>query len=295
MLSLPAHLLGLLSALSAAASWGGGDFAGGLANRRYHSFVVLALTCSTGTVLLILLAILRGEWSVSVHDAAWAVAAGLSGGVGLVALFRGLALGSAAVVSSVAGVVGVIVPVIAGAFLEGLPGVSKFAGFLLGVAGIWLVTRSGGSAPDIVPRPAHLAGSGASNRPLPLAFSAGLGFGLFFVLIAQVEPRQVFAPLVVSKATQALCGIGLMLACRLRLTGAAGLPAALASGVLDVGGNVFFLIASRLTSLAAASVLVSMYPVGTVLLSRLVLKEHVTVRQWLGVALCVGAIALIAL
>jgi drug/metabolite transporter (DMT)-like permease len=293
VLSLPAQFLGILSALSAAASWGGGDFAGGLANRRNHSFVVLMLTSSTGMVLLILLALLSGERGVSQHDAVWAVAAGLAGGVGLVALFRGLALGNSAVVSSVSGVVGVVVPVIAGALLEGFPGVEKYAGFGLGVAGIWLVTRTAGPIETPTARPEHLSGSGPFNQPLTLAFIAGVGFGLFFVLIAQVEDGQVFAPLVVSKVTQALAGLVLVLVLRLRPS-RLGLPAALASGVMDVGGNVFFLISTQLTRLDAASVLVSMYPVGTVLLSRIILKEHISARQWLGVGLCVVAIGLIA-
>lgn len=293
MLSLPAQFLGIISALSAAASWGGGDFAGGLATRRNHSFVVLMLTSSTGMVLLAVLALLSGERGVTPHDAGWAVAAGLAGGVGLVTLFRGLALGNSAVVSSVSGVVGVVVPVVAGALLEGFPGVEKYAGFSLGVAGIWLVTRSTGSNEAPADRPEHLAGSGPFNQPLTLAFIAGIGFGLFFVLIAQVEDGQVFAPLVVSKVTQAACGLGLVLALRLR-SNRLGLPAALASGVMDVGGNVFFLISTQLTRLDAASVLVSMYPVGTVLLSRFLLKEHIAARQWVGVGLCVGAIAMIA-
>lgn len=294
MLTLPAQILGILSSLAAAASWGGGDFAGGIATRRNHAFLVLAITGSTGMVLLTLLALITGETELTWRDGAWAVTAGIFGGVGLISLFRGLALGSAAVVSSISGVVGVMVPVIAGAFLEGLPNPWQFAGFLLGIAGIWLVTRSG-SVPEEAVSHTHPESGSAFSRPLVLAFTAGISFGLFFVLIAQVSPEAVFAPLAISKATQAAGGLALVLFLRIRMSDRGGIPAALLSGLLDVGGNTFFLLASKLTRLDAAAVLVSMYPVGTVLLSRIVLKERVSISQWLGVGLCVGAIALIAI
>jgi drug/metabolite transporter (DMT)-like permease len=295
VLTLPAQILGIFSSLAAAASWGGGDFAGGIATRRNHAFLVLAITGSTGMILLTALAIITGETQLTWRDGAWAVSAGIFGGVGLISLFQGLALGSAAVVSSISGVVGVVVPVIAGAFLEGLPSPWQFAGFLLGIAGIWMVTRSGPVSEAAVSQTHPERSGGPFSRPVVLAFTAGVSFGLFFVLIAQVSPEAVFAPLAISKATQAAGGLALVLFLRIRMSDRAGIPAALLSGLLDVGGNTFFLLASKLTRLDAASVLVSMYPVGTVLLSRMVLKERVSPYQWLGVALCVGAIALIAI
>ncbi len=70
---------------------------------------------------------------------------------------------------------------------------------------------------------------------------------------------------------------------------------ALISGTLDVVANAFFLFATKLTRLDIASVLASLYPMGTVLLSRWILKENITAAQWLGVTLSLGAIALITI
>ncbi len=187
MLSLPAQILGIFSSLGAAATWGAGDFAGGFATRRNHAFFVLAITASTGMAFMVLVTLLTNEPALNRADAAWAAAAGIFGGLGLVTLYQGLALGSAAVVSPIAGVVGAVVPVIAGAFLEGLPSPVQLAGFFLGFVSIWMVTRSSSASDKDISRKATDKRR-ASTLPIALAFTAGIGFGMFFVLIAQVSP-----------------------------------------------------------------------------------------------------------
>ena len=70
---------------------------------------------------------------------------------------------------------------------------------------------------------------------------------------------------------------------------------ALLAGMLDVGGNGFYLLVKNITSLHMAVVLASLYPASTVILAGFILKEKVSLRQWLGVGLCLRAIALITL
>jgi uncharacterized membrane protein len=61
-----------------------------------------------------------------------------------------------------------------------------------------------------------------------------------------------------------------------------------------VTGNLFFIIATREGALAIAAVLTSLYPVGTILLAKIFLKERIAISQNIGIVLAVGACALLA-
>ena len=72
------------------------------------------------------------------------------------------------------------------------------------------------------------------------------------------------------------------------------LPAMAGVGVLDMAGNGFFILAVQGGALAVAAVLSSLYPVMTVILAAVFLRERVTRTHAVGIALAVGAIACIA-
>lgn len=74
-----------------------------------------------------------------------------------------------------------------------------------------------------------------------------------------------------------------------------GLLLAMLGGFCDAGANVLILVGLRLGELSVMSVLVAMYPAGTILLAALVLRERIAPVQWLGLALALTAAGLLAL
>lgn len=275
--------LGILFALTSAMVWGSGDFSGGLATRRNSQFQVLALSALSGLLLLVLFAALWGEAWPSARGFVWAGLAGAAGALGIAALYRGLSQGNAATVAPTAAVLGAVLPVVFGILLEGWPSLTRLAGFGLAIPGLGLVSMT--SSP----------GGGPARQSFFLAVLAGVGFGGFFILIAQVEPGPVFTPLVVARSVALSIALLLLLARRTPLPALTANPIALLAGLLDAGGNIFYLLARQFTRLDVAAVLSSLYPAATVLLARLLLQETVSRPQALGALLCLLAAALIAL
>ncbi len=281
-------LLGSGLALAAALAWGSGDYAGGLASRRADPLRVVLVTALTGFLILFTLTLVRGETLPGLADIAWAASGGAAGAVGLVMLFRGLAVASAAVVAPTSAVVGAALPVVYGALASGVPGAPQLAGFGVGLAGIWLVARE--EEDD------HPSGrESATSRGLALGVLAGLGFGAFFVLIAQVRGEQLFAHLAVARgATLAVTLGALLVAQRGRLPSPRGVPLAWLAGLLDAAGNIFYLLAVQHTRVDIAAVLASLYPAATVLLAWSLSAQPIRREQWAGVGCCLVAVALIA-
>jgi drug/metabolite transporter (DMT)-like permease len=277
------QFFGILLALASALTWGGGDFAGGQATRKNSPYQVLLLTSAISLLLVLLLAVLWQESLPSPRNIMFALLAGISGAVGMATLFQGLAVGKSALIAPISGVVGAIIPMSIGFILAGLPGFVQIVGFGLAFMGIWLVTRS--NAED----------SSQTKDSIGLAVIAGIGFGGFFGLIAQIDAGQIFTPLIFVKIASILLALLILGRQKMSLPNPLTAPVALLAGGLDSGGNLFYLLATRYARLDTVAVLASLYPAGTVILSILLLKEKVTPWQWVGILACMIAIILITL
>lgn len=270
--------------LLAAVAWGSADFCGGLLGRHASVFGVVLLGLLAGIVAAAGVAILLGEPVPSTGDLAWSVAAGLAAGIGIISLYAGLASGSMSVVAPVAGVLSATVPVAVGMLTEGLPGPLVMAGIVMAIAAVVLVsTSSGGSV-------AGLLASGFG-----LAVMAGLGLGCFSALAAQITDGLVFGPLLVIRLTELAVVAAVALAGRRSVTMPARLAvAAAAVGLLDMTGNALFILAAQSGRLDIAAVLSALYPVATLILAAIVLREHPTRLHALGIVVAIAAIVLIA-
>ncbi|MGC9323948.1 MAG: EamA family transporter [Desulfomonilia bacterium] len=275
------HLFGVIFALTSAVSWGTGDFSGGVATRKQNQFQVLMLMTIPGIVILALISVAVSEPFPPLQDALWATSAGVCGALGIAALYRGLSLGHTATVAPTAAVIGAGLPVIFSSLYIDLPETPRFLGFLAAIIGIWFVSR---------PPDGQLRTSGPG---FVLAVLAGIGFGVFFILIAQVREGLVFGPLVFAKTASLVLACVLIVARGNRLPGLGSNPVAICAGVFDAGGNAFFMLAKQFTRLDVAAVVASMYPAVTVILASMILRETFGSTQWCGVALCMLAIALI--
>jgi uncharacterized membrane protein len=275
------HILGASLALIASLFFGGGDICGGIASRRSGAMQTLFTASLASVILLGGFTILRGETLPSILNIFWACLAGMCGLLGLIALFKGLASGKAAIVSPISGVVSASLPVAADILTQGMPNLYQTVGFVLALGGIWLVTQSSGAAKD------------ETRNGFWLGMVAGIFFGFFFIVLARIEQGGIFFPLMISKLTGFVTAFLIMISTRKSLPAVQKNPAAVISGVIDSLANALYLVSTHFTRLDVAAVLSSLYPAVTVFLSLIFLKEHVSRVQWAGVALCLAAIALI--
>jgi uncharacterized membrane protein len=288
---VPAELAVLVFGLLAAASWGAADFSGGLASRRVSALAVVLGSQVLGILVAAGSAIVRGEPPPGPADVGWAAAAGAGGGIALVAFYRGLAIGRVSTVAPIAGVLAAAVPVVVGAITEGAPDLRRIVGIALALLAVVLVSAA--SEEDALDD-ASTGTRDARTLSIALATLAGLGFGFFYVLIDRVSADLVFWPLVASRTASITTVAIVALAARPSFAGLRSVaPLVVIAGVLDVGGNAGFLAAAHLGRLDVASILASLYPIVTVLLAILVLRERVGPRHAVGMAAAVAAIAFI--
>jgi drug/metabolite transporter (DMT)-like permease len=142
--------------------------------------------------------------------------------------------------------------------------------------------------------PATSGESTIPARSLTLGALAGLGFGGFFIFIGLGGQTLVFAPLAMSRFASLCVALALMRTRAMPLPSLRDNPIALLAGLLDTGGNLFYLLARQNTRLDVSVVLSSLYPAVTVILARALLKEDVTRAQFAGLAVSVAAVGLIA-
>ena len=100
-----AVVLGLVSSVS----WGVADFLGGVASRRAAALTVVALSQGVGLLLALGIVVATRTAPPPSGDLMLGVAAGVSGVIGLVAFYRGMAVGSISIIAPISAL-GALVP-----------------------------------------------------------------------------------------------------------------------------------------------------------------------------------------
>lgn len=282
-------IFGLLSAFS----YGYADFVGALAAKKVRAITVTTISFIFGLLIASGLSFAVGA-NFSQAAITSGIYAGIASGIAISCLYAALALGPISIVSPLTAVISAIIPVI-----FDLASGAELGPFVLGAIALVLVA---------VVLVAFVPGQDfrlPSLRALIYSVGAGLGFAGIFVFLDGAPSDSGLATLIVMR----IVGVALMLAglayaffryrpkqfLESEIFGRSLIWLVLLAGSGDVLGNVFFLVATRAGELAIAAVLTSLYPVGTILLARIVLKERIAKSQSLGIVLAIGACVLIAI
>lgn len=274
--------------------WGASDFAGGYGSRRANAFVLTAFSHLCAIALMFSVVLVHGGEFPSARSIVWAIAAGSSGGFSLAIFYRALASGQMGLTAPVAALVGAAIPTMVDVALEGAPSRWTIAGFVLAVVAIWLITR-----PE-PPRESETNGSQEqgvqTRRPagVGMAALAGVGFAGFYLCIHQATGSPLWIAAIGRIGSFASTAIA-VLATRapLSLDRPRAALGALA-GFLDISASALFIFASQHGRLDEAVVITSLYPAMTVLLARIILKEHFSRWKFIGLLAALAAVPLIA-
>ncbi|HZZ15357.1 MAG TPA: DMT family transporter [Candidatus Sulfotelmatobacter sp.] len=266
--------------LAAVLAWGTSDFLGGYATRRANAFLFAVIFNLGGLIMTGTLATASHAPTLSGRAVAWVLAGGACGGVGVAIFFRALSAGRMGITAPVAAVLGAAIPTIFSIFTEGMPGKIPVFGFVLAAIGLWLITRTEDSQ--------ALDGIG-------LAIFAGIAFAGFYLCVRQAGNGSVLWIAAFSRTGGlAITALVVGLSGNFRDITPAGIRWAVLTGCIDSLGTMMFVMASQTGRLDESVVISSLYPAITVLLARVVLKEHFTRLRFIGMLAALAAVPMIA-
>jgi drug/metabolite transporter (DMT)-like permease len=267
-------------ALGASLTWGFADFFGPLKGRTLGALRVLVYVQLGGLVVIALIVAIRGKGPADL-GALFAIPAAISGTLGLYAYYRGMAVGAMSIVAPIAGI-SAAVPVVFGIATGDRPSPWQWLGIGCALGGVFLASREPGRGGKVA------AGVG-------LALLAAIGFGGYFPPMHAAGKADFWWAALIFRMTSASVILAAVAIRRPSLSVQPQQMSMLALiGVGDMFGNLLFAAASTSGLVSITSVLASLYPIVTVVLARLVLKERVARPQEAGIALTLTGVALIS-
>jgi len=277
--------MSLLLGLVVAASFGSGDFLGGLASTRAKTVAVLVVVQVCALVGALVVAVAFGG-EPHTGDFALGALGGVLNVAALGCLYQGLAVGRAGLVAPIAAVVGAVIPVIWGLASGENPANSALVGVVLAVVAAALIS---------VERAEHPTSDASGRSALALALMAGVGFGFSFVCYGNTRDASEFWP-VLSGRIGAVTAV-VLVAAVLRIAPALhgrSRTEAIAAGVLDVTATALLLVAVRNGLFATVAPIAALAPAFTVGHAWWYLHQRPSKIQIAGLAIALSGLALIA-
>lgn len=269
-------------ALSASLCWGTADFGGGLLTRRFPVFAVAFASQAAGFVALLVVLAVSGQ-GIDGEGYVLGLLAGVGGGLGLAAFYRALAVGTVSVVAPVAAC-GAVVPLVLALVAGDDPAVAALIGAVVALGGAVMASLEERAAEDAGRREAVLLAAGAAVL---------LGLFVFFLGRASQHGGTLSALFGARSASLALLTVWVVGA-RTPVRFGGAWPAVLVVGLADLAANALFAAASQEGLLSIVSVLGSLYPVPTVVLAHVVLRERISAVQRVGIGVALVGVALVA-
>ena len=267
-------------ALGASLTWGFADFFGALKGRTLGALRVLVYVQLGGLIVIALIVAIRWKGPADL-DALFAIPAAVSGTLGLYAFYRGMAVGAMSIVAPIAGI-SAAVPVIFGIATGDRPSLWQWLGIAAALGGVFLASREPGRGVKVA------AGVG-------LALLAAIGFGGYFPPMHAAGNADFWWASLIFRMTSTSIVLAAVAIRRPSLAVAPmQVPLLALVGIGDMLGNLLFAAASTSGLVSITSVLASLYPIITVVLARLVLKERVARSQEAGIVLTLAGVALIS-
>jgi len=275
-----AILFGIVSALT----WGAADFAGGIASKRSSPYAVVVWGDIVGMLVVSALALARGDLFPSLQSMVYIVLSSVCGAIGIIILYRALADGKMSIAAPTSALMAAVIPVCVGVFLDGWPKWLTMAGVTLALAAIWLVART-----------EHEGVHRILWDDVRMPLAAGVLFGLFFIFMHRASSESVLWPTVLLRLSSVILLAVIARFTRSSLRVARGQWRLIAFiGIFDIAGNVFYILSAQTGRMDIAAVIGSLYPGATVALAWVILKERISVPQWIGIAAALAAIVMIS-
>jgi len=277
-------LVALSLSLAACFGWGVADFLGGLKSRQLSVFSVLLVSSFFGLGTILGIVLIRGVAPPDDPALLLAVVGGLAGVAAMFFLYRGLSIGSMAIVAPISAT-GVILPVIVSLAGGDSPTLLQKLGMTVAIIGAVLASREKNND-----------GNGSRLATgVGLAFGSAIAAGIFFVVMdVASEADPYWAAFLMRFSYFSLLIIIFLLRRPAVRTGNIHMPAMAVLGICDALAGFAYALATTRGMLGLVAVVGAQYPAVTVLLSMLILRERPQPAQFMGVILAVAGVTFIS-